>query len=39
LRASEEPINAISAVVSYPSNLVKAVSVSKEGSIINLWTL
>jgi hypothetical protein len=38
LRASEEPINAISAVVSYPSNLVKAVSVSKEGSIINLWT-
>lgn len=38
LRATEEPINAISAVVSFPSNLVKPISVSKEGSIINLWT-
>lgn len=38
LRATNEPINAISAVVSYPSKLVKPISVSKEDSIINLWT-
>lgn len=38
LKATEEPINAISAVISFPNNLVKPISVSKEGSIINLWT-
>ena len=38
LRATDEPINAISAVVSFPRELVKPISVSKEGSVINLWT-
>jgi hypothetical protein len=38
LRATDEPINAISAVVTYPSELVKPINISKEGSVINLWT-
>lgn len=38
LRATDEAINAISAVISFPPNLVKPISTSKEGSIINLWT-
>ncbi|MBP6883880.1 MAG: hypothetical protein KBC06_01460 [Candidatus Pacebacteria bacterium] len=33
-----QSINAISGVLSFPENLIKVVSISKERSIINLWT-
>ena len=35
--APSETINAISGVVTFPSNKVEAVSISKSGSIISLW--
>jgi uncharacterized protein (UPF0216 family) len=38
VKATEEPINAISGVISFPENLLKIISVSKDSSIINLWT-
>lgn len=31
-------INAVSAVISYPSDMLKVVSTSKDGNIISLWT-
>lgn len=39
VQSSDQAINAISGSISFPEALVKAVSVSKENSIINLWTV
>lgn len=33
----DQAINAVSFIISYPSNLLKAESISKTGSLINLW--
>lgn len=38
VRSTDQPINAISGVVTFSENLLKPISVSKESSIINLWT-
>jgi len=38
IKATEESINAISGVVTFSENLLTPISVSKDGSIINLWT-
>ena len=38
IKATEEPINAISGVISFSDNILNAVSLTKDGSIINLWT-
>jgi hypothetical protein len=38
VRATDEPINAISGVITFPDNLLRPISVSKESSIISLWT-
>ena len=32
------PINAVSGTLSFPENLLRVISISKEGSIVNLWT-
>ncbi len=38
VQSSAQSINAVSGAVSFPPSLLKAVSISKEKSIINLWT-
>lgn len=38
VKDKNEPINAVSGVVSFPENLLKVVSISKEKSLITLWT-
>jgi len=38
IKATEESINAISGVVTFSENLLTPISVSKDASIINLWT-
>ncbi|MFA7285709.1 MAG: hypothetical protein WC011_02585 [Candidatus Paceibacterota bacterium] len=38
VNSTDQSINAVSGVVSFPENLLRAVSASKESSIINLWT-
>lgn len=35
---SATPVNALSATITYPQNLLDIVSISKEGSFIDLWT-
>lgn len=37
VKSQDENINAISGVISYPDNLLKFISISKQDSIINLW--
>lgn len=36
--SADQAVNAVSGAVSYPESLLDVVSVSKEGSIVNLWT-
>lgn len=38
IQSSAQSINAISGVFTFPTNLVNVTSVSKEGSIISIWT-
>jgi len=34
---AKRPVNAIEAVISFPSDKLEAVSISQEGSVVNLW--
>ncbi|MFA5131858.1 MAG: hypothetical protein WC444_00860 [Candidatus Paceibacterota bacterium] len=34
---NQDPINAVSSVLSFPANLLEVVSISKSGSLINTW--
>lgn len=36
--ATNQPINAVSGILTYPENLLNVVALPREGSIINLWT-
>ncbi len=38
IESSDQAVNSISATFDFPSNLMEVVSVSKKGSIIDLWT-
>ncbi len=38
VESNSQSINAISGALSYPADLLRAVSVSKNNSIVNLWT-
>lgn len=38
VESRSESINAVSGTLSFPENLLRVVSTTKEGSIINLWT-
>ena len=37
VKSPDQPINAVSGIISFPSDLVRVVSFSKDKSIINLW--
>lgn len=39
VESRSEPINAVSGTLSFSESLLRVVSISKEGSIINLWTI
>jgi phage shock protein PspC (stress-responsive transcriptional regulator) len=38
IQSTRQPINAVSGMLSFPENVVSVVSISKDKSIINLWT-
>lgn len=37
--AKDEPINAVSGAIVFPSDLVKVVAINKEKSLVNFWTV
>lgn len=38
VKSSEEPINAVSGVLSFSNDLLGVTSISRDGSVLNIWT-